>query len=61
MWAKRLSSEIAKILTHETRVVDGLFCHHWEKSKTETSTHNKKEEKVGERKFLQPVIQEVNI
>lgn len=61
MWAKRLSPEIAKILTHETRVADGLFCHHWEKSKIKTSTHNKKEEKVGERKLLQPVIHEVNI
>ena len=52
MWAKRLSPEIAKILTHGTRVAGGLFCHHWEKSKMKTSTHNKKEEKVGERKLL---------
>lgn len=52
--------EIAKILTHESRAVDGLFCHHWEKSEIKTSTHNKREEKSG-RKFLQPVLQEVNI
>lgn len=55
MLAKRLSPEIGKVLRHDPSVADGLFCHHWEKSKIRTNMHIKKEEKIGG-KFLQPAI-----
>ena len=45
MLAKKISPEIAKILRHEHRVADGLFCHHWEKSRIKTNTHNKKKKR----------------
>lgn len=51
MLAKRISPETAKVLRHEHRVADGLFCHHWEKSKIKTNTDNKKKEEKMEESF----------